>query len=197
MATTTRKTNATKTKTAAKATAATKVEDAAPVTAPAKATAAKPVKTVESKQIDIHQYIPVKNGSYGKLIYISKHTGETFLWEEFGDEQEMELQELKNAKSSSKAFFEKNWFMFDEEYSWVVDYLGLGQFYKNSIPIDRFDDLFALPADEIASSIEKLSSGQKTAVMIRAKQLIDAGSIDSNKTIAAIEKALSVELIER
>lgn len=45
--------------------------------------------------------------------------------------------------------------------------------------------------------MSKLSSGQKQSVAYRAKQLIADGTIDSNRAIAALEKALGVELIER
>ena len=43
----------------------------------------------------------------------------------------------------------------------------------------------------------KLSAGQKKSVAFRAKQLIKDGKIDSIKVINALEKSLSIELIER
>ena len=80
-------------------------------------------KTIIPKDIDASQFVTVRNGFQGKLVYVSKRTGETFIWEEFGSEQEMELRELRNAKNSYKTFFVNNWFMFDED--WIVDYLGV------------------------------------------------------------------------
>ncbi len=47
-------------------------------------------KTIKAKQVDLHQYIPVRNGFQGKLIYRSRRTGELFVWETFGETQEME-----------------------------------------------------------------------------------------------------------
>lgn len=152
---------------------------------------------VTARDVDIHEYITVKNGSVGKLIYISPRTGERFVWEEFGDEQEMELQELKNAKAANKKFFERNWFMFGEDYNWVIDYLGVRAFYKNALVIDNFDDLFAKKPDEIMNIVAKLSAGQKNSVSYRARQLIAEGAIDSMKVIDALEKSLGVDLIEK
>lgn len=147
------------------------------------------------KEIDPTQYVVVRNGFQGRLVYKSQRTGEHFVWDEFGSEQEMELRELRNAKNSYKKFFINNWFMFDE--AWIIDYLGVGNYYKNAIPIDRFDEIFDKSPDEIIDVVGKLSDGQKRSVAYRAKELIASGSIDSNKAIVALEKSLGIELVER
>jgi len=147
------------------------------------------------KQFDMHQIVTVRNGFQGMLVYRSSKTGEHFKWDRFGDEQDMEISELRSARSSSKRFFEDNWFLFDDPA--VIDYLGVGQFYKNALTVDNFDDLFELDASKIKERVSKLSAGQKKSVAYRAKQLIADGRIDSNKKITALEESLGVELIER
>lgn len=154
-----------------------------------------PEKKPIPKKIDPHQYITVRNGFQGKLIYVSKRTGEKFVWENFGDEQEIELIELKNAKNASKKFFINNWFVFDD--SWVIDYLGVGQFYKNALRLEDFDRVFTLSPDEIRETIGKLSAGQKRSLAYRAKELIAHGGIDSMRVISALEDALGIELTEK
>lgn len=148
-----------------------------------------------AKHIDPEQYVIVRNGFQGKLVYKSSKTGEHFVWDSFGAEQEMQLRELKNAKNTYKKFFINNWFMFDE--GWIIDYLGVGQYYKNAIRIDDFDKLFTQPATEIKKTISALSDGQKKSVAYRAMELIAAGEIDSLKTISTLEELLGVELIEK
>lgn len=189
---------------ATRSTASTKTtKPAAAKAAPATKAAEKPVEAAEvqtpvkARDVDLHEYIPVKNGFQGILVYVSKRTGETFTWEHFGDEQEMELQELKNAKASSKVFFQKNWFMFDGEYSWVPEYLGVSAYYKNALQLDEFDDVFTMPPDEIFERVSQLSEGQKTSLMYRARHLIAENEVDSNRVIAALEDALGVKLSER
>ena len=149
------------------------------------------------KDVDPTQYITVLNGYQGRLTYKSSRTGETFKWTEFGAEQEMELRELRNAKNTYKKYFEKNWFMFSDEFAWVIDYLGVGQYYKNAISIEEFDNIFQKDLDELEKIVSKLSDGQKKAVAFRAKTLIADDKIDSNKTIRALEKILGVELVEK
>lgn len=152
-------------------------------------------KPIVAKDIDIHQYVTVRNGFQGKLIYKSQKTGEHFVWDGFGTEQEMELLELRNAKNSAKKFFTNNWFMFDED--WIVDYLGLKQYYKHAIKIEDFDDVFKMSPSEIRDTVTALSNGQKKSVAYRAKILISEGEIDSNKAINALEESLGIELIEK
>lgn len=154
-------------------------------------------KPVIAKDIDLNQLIPVRNGYQGRLVYRSPRTHEKFVWPEFGTEQMVELLELRNAKNTYKKYYMNNWFMFDDEYSWVIDYLGLGQYYKHALKIDSFDDVFQKPASEIEKIVSKLSPGQKSSLSYRARQLIADGGIDSNKAIAALENSLGVELIER
>lgn len=152
-------------------------------------------KPVVPKEIDPNQIITVRNGFQGRLVYKSKRTGERWSWESFGAEQDMELSELKNARNSNKKYFINNWFMFDED--WVIDYLGMRQYYKNSLNIQYFDQLFKKPVGEIEDIISKLSEGQRKSVAYRAKQLIAEEEIDSNRVINTLEKCLGVELVER
>lgn len=147
------------------------------------------------KNLTPDTYVTVKNGFNGTLVYKSKKTGERFIWDDFGDEQEMELAELKSAKNSYKAFFINNWFLFDDPE--VIEWLGLNQYYKNALSSDGFDKLFKKSPDEIKKVVSGLSEGQKRTLIFRAKQMIAEGKIDSIRVITALEKALSVELIER
>lgn len=152
-------------------------------------------KPLQVKDIDPTQYVTVRNGFQGGLFYRSSRTGEGFKWHEFGDEQEMELRELRNAKNSHKKYFINNWFMFDED--WIIDYLGVGQYYKNAITIEEFDNIFDKNPSDIKKIISGLSEGQKKSVAYRAKNLITSGDIDSNKAIKALEESLGIELVER
>lgn len=149
------------------------------------------------KDIDINDYITVQNGFQGKLVYVSKRTREKFVWDSFGDKQELEIKELKNAKSSAKRFFEDNWFMFDDEDMWIVDYLGVAKYYKNAISLDEFDEIFEAPPAKAKEIISHLSKGQANSLAYRARQKVLDGEIDSRKLIATLEEALGIELIEK
>lgn len=154
-------------------------------------------KPITPKDIDPTQYISVRNGFQGQLVYKSQRTGELFTWEGFGAEQDIELRELRNMKNSNKTFFINNWFMFSEEDDWVIDYLGVRQYYKNAIKIDNFDDIFTKKPAELKAIISKLSEGQKKSVAYRASELIVEQKIDSLSVITTLEETLGIELIEK
>lgn len=107
----------------------------------------------------------------------------------------MDLQELKNARNSSKAFFENNWFLIDDPE--VLEYLGVSQYYKYALNFNSFDGLFDKTPDDIKDTISRLSAGQRKSVAYRAKELIANGTIDSIRVINALEESLSIELIDR
>lgn len=149
------------------------------------------------KEVDPNQYVTVRNGFQGTLIYKSPRTGEKFMWNDFGDEQEIELRELRNAKGSAKRMFENNWFMFDEDEDWIIDYLGVRQYYKYALNIDNFDSIFKLPVEKARKTISEMSDGLKRSISYRARQLIIDGAIDSIKFIQMLEEVLGTELIEK
>ena len=154
-----------------------------------------PTRKPVAKKVDPHEMVTVRNGFQGRLVYISKKTGERFIWEEFGDEQDMEVGELRNARNSSKAFFENNWFMFDDQ--WVIDYLGLNKYYRYALKIEDFDEAFEKDPEELEKIINDMTAGQKKSMEYRARALIADGGIDSNKVISTLEKCLNTQLVER
>ena len=107
----------------------------------------------------------------------------------------MELRELRNAKNTYKKFFINNWFMFDED--WIIDYLGVRQYYKYAVSIDRFDDIFTESPSKLQSIISEMSAGQKKSIAYRAMELISENKIDSLSVINALENSLGIELIEK
>lgn len=140
-------------------------------------------------------FVTVRNGFNGRLVYKSSRTHEKFVWESFGSEQDIELQELKNAKSAHKTYFERNWFLFDDPE--VIHYLGVERLYASSLNFDEFDELFSKTPDEIKARIASIPDGQKHSLIYKAKQMIASGEIDSIRIINALEESLSTELVER
>lgn len=136
----------------------------------------------------------VRNGFNGTLTYISTRTGETYVWDAYGDEVEMDIRELRTAKGAQKGFFEQNWFMFDEEFSWVIPYLGVTKYYENTIPIDELMDILDKKPTEIKKLCAKMPKGQKHSLAYMVQEKYRNDEIDSLKTIAALEEGLGISL---
>lgn len=156
---------------------------------------AKCEKPLVAKDVDLHQIITVHNGFHGPLVYKDKRTGIDYRWTDFDDEQDIELGDLRNARGSAKKFFEKNWFLFEED--WIPEYLGMAKYYKHALNSEDFDELFEKPPEEIEKIISELGEGQRKSVAYRARQLIASGEIDSRKTVSTLERCLGVELVEK
>lgn len=162
-------------------------------TADPKETEAKAI-VVKKRTFRPDEYVTVRNGFDGKLVYKSSKTGEKFVFDRFGDEHDMEIQELKKARNDAKKFFANNWFLIDDPD--VIEYLGVGEYYKHAFAYDEFEQLAEMSAEEITERMEKVSEGQKVTIAHQARKMIADGKIDSMKAITALEKGLGVQLIE-
>lgn len=160
---------------------------------------AEPVEQVQQykvrAEIDDRTVVTVKNGFPGVLAYVSRKTGEEFIWPEYSSELEMEYSELKAVRNTKKAYFENNWFLIDDPN--VLDCLGVSQFYRYASRNFGFEKLFDKTPAEIKADVAEMNSEQKRSVSYRARQLIKEGTLDSIKKITALEEALGVELVER
>lgn len=147
----------------------------------------------DKRRITPNTYVVVKNGFDGVLVYKNKRTGEVFIWNELGDELDIQVSDLKTAKSSSKKFFENNWFVFDDED--IIKYLGVERYYENALDIDDVEDFLNKPEEEVASRIKNMSNGQKKTLSYRVKAMVNEGRIDSVKTITMLEEQLGIRLL--
>lgn len=151
--------------------------------------ATKGAKVVDRPDFDIHDFVEVKNGHVGKLVYVSKKTGEEIVWDSYGDVQELELIELKSARASSKAFFARNYFLLDPD---VVTWLNVGKYYENYIDDDAIVKLSKRPDAEIKKYVNSLTDDQRETFIPRVIRLIDEKIIDSRRAEEAFSKSLGI-----
>lgn len=142
---------------------------------------------------DPHELIPVKNGFHGRLTYKSRRDGTEVVWAEYGDEEFLEYQELKSARSSQKKFYTENWWIIDYEY---LEVLGVLKFYENAINEESIDSLKNKSPDKIKEIVSKMSNGQKKSLSYKVIEMIKTGELDSVKTINALKESLNLNQIE-
>jgi len=152
--------------------------------------------------IPLDTMISCKSAVRGTLEYHSKRVmGYQVVWDDFGDEQFVELQELVSMRNTDLRFFKDNWVVIDDsdEYTAneILKFIRVDQYYKDLIDIDNFDSLFNEDPKIIKEKISKMSSGLKDTIGIRAKQLYNNGVLDSRSRIDALEESLGIELTVR
>ncbi|MDD2245272.1 MAG: hypothetical protein PHR13_11775 [Dysgonamonadaceae bacterium] len=157
----------------------------------------KPVNT--KRKIPLDTNISCKSAVRGTLTYLSKRmAGYQVVWNDFGDEEFLDLQELISMRSTDLRFFKDNWIIIDDSEGYtaqeIMNYIKVDQYYDKNVNIDNFDSLFNETPEKIKETVSKMSSGVKDTIAIRAKQLYNAGTLDSRKRVEALEESLGVEL---
>lgn len=157
----------------------------------------KPIKTIKKTKpkMNLTDMVLVKNGFYGRLVVRLPKAGYVVLFDNFGDEDYIELSELKTLRNSSPKFFTNGWLLIDDPDT--IEFLTLGNLYKNTLSIDEMSGIFSLSVEDMETTIKSMSDGQKKSITYRAMELIEIGEVDSRKTIEMLEKALSTQLIEK
>lgn len=180
----------------------TKIEPIVKVEAPTPVKVKKPL----INNLPLHTMAWVRSNCYGELIYVSKKTGLTTSWENYGVPQPLTLEELVTMRNTQINFFKRNLIIiegfqdpeYNETYSVeeILAYLQVTQYYTSSLCPSNLDDVFKMTPDKIEECVPRMSSGVKNSILVKANELIQSGEIDSIKMVRSLEKALGCELSE-
>ncbi|MBX4152256.1 hypothetical protein [Paenibacillus lautus] len=159
-----------------------------------------PIKKEETKQserkvkkkLDENILVPIASNVDGTLIYKGGRSGQVWKFTQYGDEDVMELSELRAMLSSNRAFLEKGWIkVLDDE---VIDYLNLQRFQKNVIDRDNIEYILTQGPEQIKQSIKESSANTKTLIFSFARDKFLQGELTDYHTIKAIEEGLGQPL---
>lgn len=150
---------------------------------------------VTLRDIDLNELVEVQSCFYGHLVYVSKKTGYTIEWSEFGEVQPMPVDEILTMRNSSPAFFKNQWVrLVGDNAADVMSYAQIDRFYKDILPFEDFDEIFTYEPDEIETIIERLSPTLKETIARRTLELVNEKEITNNLIIEAVEKASGFEI---
>lgn len=147
--------------------------------------------------------INVKSNAFGKLIYVSKKTGERIVWEQCGEIQQVTLATLRGIKLEAIHFFREQLIIlvgFADENGGkfttadIYKQLFVAQYYRNLVDPSDYEALCAMTPAEIKSKISFMSTGAKENLAVAVNTFIEKGVLDSIKAIKAFEEALGCEL---
>lgn len=155
-----------------------------------------PKETAKAKkQYDLHDLVPVRNMTAGALIYKSnRNLGYLVEWAEYGNEQPIEVLELKNMLASQRSFFERNWIWIDDPV--LVEELGIGKYYKHMLSPEQVDALFEEDPVNMIQQIENLHVDMQNTIRVVAKEKIANNEITSYTVIQALQKYFGESLTE-
>ena len=142
------------------------------------------VEPVRKRAVDIapNELINVRSVTAGGLSYLSTRTNMLYTWNEYGDVQPMEYQELVSMKSSNRGFLFKPLLVIDDEQ--VAEKLGLSQLYRELEEVADLDGFFGRDLSDMRDVIRKLPG-----------EMIRDGRLYDTRKIKMLEKELNTDLM--
>lgn len=156
--------------------------------------AQKAVKRTKPK-LNLTDMILVKNGFAGRLIVHLPKAGYDVILNQFGDEDYIELAELKALRNGFPKYFINSWVVIDDPDA--INFLSLDNVYKNSVSMEEMSEFFSLSTDDMKVKIDKMSDGQKKSLVYQILEKIETGELDSRNTISFLETELNTQLVEK
>jgi hypothetical protein len=153
----------------------------------------KPIK--KTRKLDDKTMVKVISNFSGLLFYRSPRYNDEYEWAEFGDENEMSIQELKSMKASHRRFFEDKWITFAEhEADDIIKHLKIEKYYKDGFTQDDLEDIFEKPVEEIADIIDTATHNEKSLILTKAREQYESGELVNTHIIRLIEEKLHVDI---
>ncbi|MNH66536.1 hypothetical protein D3C73_185690 [compost metagenome] len=151
----------------------------------------KPERKIKQR-LDENLLVPIASNVDGVLVYKGQRSGQVWKFSNYGDEDVMELSELRSMLSSSRAFLEKGWIkVLDDE---VIEYLNLQRFQKNVIDREDVEYILDQSPEQIEQSIKAANVNTKTLIFGFAREKFLNGELTDYHTIKAIEEGLGQPL---
>ena len=136
----------------------------------------------------------VKNGTSGELVYIAPRTGVTYIFDSFGDEQEIPFGELKATRMGNYAtFFKRQWFLIDDQE--VIKQLGIEKYYKDQLSYNELNEIFNLSKEDIVERVKNISEYQRDTLGYLTVKKIKNNEINDLNVIRSLEDVLHTKLI--
>lgn len=153
-----------------------------------------PSKKVE---VSLNDIVYVQSCFHGNLFYQSKRNGSIVEWQQFGEEQPMDVDELMYMRNTQPTFFKEQWIrLVGDNADDVFEFLHLERYCKNNLKFDSFDDVFAMEPDEIETVVKSFSSSLRESFARRALELVEGGELENLRKIKAIERASGYSLLK-
>ena len=150
------------------------------------------VRQKTRNEIDKNQEVCCRSITTGLLQYKSERTGTLIVWNDFGSEQWLSVDELIHMNASKPKFLQNPWIIIESDE--IVKYLGLQNLYKSIIDIDNLEDFFRKPLSEIKDKLLKVPTGFKENIAVKARQMITDGTLYDIRIIKILEETLDVDL---
>lgn len=169
------------------------VKSAIPEITPVKEDKVTTVLPKEKKSFSASDGIMCKSITGGTVIMIGIKSKITYTWESYGDETEVEYDDLVAAIRSNKDQILKPWIIvLDEDF--IALYPKLNQLYEKVLSVDELYDVFNMNNEKFRKFISDIPSGVRESIKSLAADMIRTGKLDSVSKIKIMDEVFGSEL---
>lgn len=151
-------------------------------------------KRRKKQQIDRDEMVLCRNLTSGGLIYKSNRSGIEVVWDNYGDEEWIDVGELLTMKASQPKFLREGWILIDDEE--IAQYLGVKKVYDELASLVDLEGFFELPTKEAKQILLKLPKGVKETIGEIAKKKVVDNTIKNFQLLRVLEQELKIDLIQ-
>lgn len=162
------------------------------VEAPVKTTKTEPKK--EYRQFNQTDLILCRSVTAGWLG-VSGKSGQYYVFENFGDECEIEYQDLFALKSRhSNYIYAPHFVIEDEELLENPRWADVAKFYDEEVyTLEDVDAVLNLPTSNFKSALQKLPRGLAKSLQVKVAEKIEDGTFDSLQKIKMIDEVFGTD----
>lgn len=166
------------------------VEDKPVVETPEKETPK--TKSSARPKLDKNETITVVSRARGKLVYKNPR-GYKYVFEEKGDELDLEYADVQDMASAGKLFFKKGWVEIVDNDD-AVRHFRIEQFANQAFDDEDLENLFQATPENIVEVINSSGTNTKRAIYEYAREIFLSGELNDYKTIKMLEEALELPI---
>lgn len=154
-----------------------------------------PVKVVapQPRQFNQNDLILCRSVTAGWLG-VSGKSGQYYVFENFGDECEIEYQDLFALKSRHSQYIYAPLFIIeDEELLGNPRWKDIATFYDEEVFNQDVDEILNLPASNFENALRQLPKGLAKTLQVKVAEKIENGTFDSLKKIKMIDEVYGTD----
>ena len=144
-------------------------------------------------KIDKNEPIACTSVVEGAVVYVSRKTGLRVIWQNYGDMEYIDFEELLTMKASTSAFLTEPYIIVENDD--VMEYFGLTNLYSKlfEIDIDDLDGFFQLSPSVIEGKIKNLPKGYRETIAMKARRMVEDGTLYDTRVMKILATELGMD----
>lgn len=139
--------------------------------------------------------ITLINVTSGSVTYKSPKGGYPYIWSGYGDSDEVSIDDLL---AMPMKYLTSPWLMIADDYTDIIETLGLGKYYKFMNILDDIDDIESFDLEQLEEAVKVFSNSREfvNKVSTRVQEKIDNGELKDIYKMMKLEKILGKTLLK-